>query len=42
MYLWNDGDPGAEVLEPEGDYVTVINNNGPRGRLNDTKQSQSE
>lgn len=41
-YLGNDGDLGSEIVQAELGDVLSINEDGARGWLNDTEQSQRE
>ena len=40
LHLWNDGDPGPEVLEPDLGNVLVVDADAAARRLQDTEQSQ--
>ena len=41
-HLWNDGDPGTQVVQSKVGNITVVNDNGPSGWLDDTEQSKSQ
>ena len=41
-HLWDDGDPGTQVLQSKAGNITVVNDNGPSGWLDDTEQSKSQ
>ena len=40
LHLWNDGDPGPEVLKPDLGDVLVVDADAAARRLQDTEQSQ--
>ena len=41
-HLWNDCDPGAQVLQSKTSYIYIVDYDGARGWLDDTKECKRE
>ena len=42
LYLRNDGELGAQIVQPDVGYVLTVNDNGACCRLYDTEQGQGQ